>query len=124
MPIAIDPKQTHDFILERERARPSAEQTRFKIRALTAAAERDCGLAEKESTNHLIHCGLRHGLAGWENFKLADGSDAPFSTHGPDESKQPTDATLSRLHFTDKVELFGAIRALGLSTFTEAERGK
>jgi hypothetical protein len=55
-----------------------------------------------------IHKLLRIGLGGWDNFKDADGKDAPFET-GPDG--YATDATLCRLAWFDQVEIGQAVMA-------------
>ena len=51
---------------------------------------------------------LKVGLGGWENFKDAEGNDAPFET-GPDG--QVTDDCLCRLAWFDQVEIGQAVMA-------------
>lgn len=89
---AIDPKATIRYIPKCDRDQPVENQTVFLLRPLTArdAARMQDDIAEvmtgkkSENSTMKINSGsnvlraLELGLAGWENFKTADGHDVEW----------------------------------------------
>ena len=118
MPIALDPKQTFDYVLKAERDLPAEQQTVFELRGLTIAQETaiadammhgtagssDFGL--RQGTTQLMS--LRFGLRGWRNFKNADGVEVAFETQ-KGAPRHVTDACLDYLSGPDRSEIANAI---------------
>ena len=86
-PIAIDPNQTWEYVLECDRDLPPDQQTAFELKVLTArelAAIQDGatkgnvdGSLEFRSGTQTLRI-LELGVRGWRNFKDAAGTDVPF----------------------------------------------
>lgn len=89
---AIDPKATIRYVPKCDRELPPAEKTIFLLHPLTArdAARMQDGIAEyvteKKTNDQTMRIlsgsqtlrALELGLAGWENFKTADGLDVEW----------------------------------------------
>jgi hypothetical protein len=121
MVFAVTPGEVFDYVLKEERG--ESLPTVFKIRTLTrrerAKIEDSIGsigmdgddageFNAKVGTQHLLT--LRFGLAGWERFTFADGTEAQFKTKpGPFVRHVPTNETLD--HLPDRIvgELVEAI---------------
>lgn len=121
MAIALDPKRTWDYVLEEERKLHAAEQTVFKLRALTPAE-----LAEVADSGFVHYMGgkevratpskqvlmtLRAGLVGWTRFKKADGSEL--------EAPDSADERIAYLSEEHRIEIAREIRFGGQMTKTE-----
>lgn len=126
MPIALDPKQHFDYVLECDRALPPEQQTVFKLRGLTVAEEAriEDGLAQLVDGGVSMRSGhqkleiLRLGLLGWTGFRSADGTEVAFErTKG--HPQHVTDACLDRLAPDWRVELANAITERGKLTPAE-----
>lgn len=129
MPIALDPKETYDYVLEAERKLGDEEQTVFQLRGLTIAEEAalnntlvasDMGGDEmKWKTGDYQLKTLKLGLVGWRNFNDAEGVDVPFEAverlrlskqkRSQREDTGVTLACLDRLSSVDRTELANAI---------------
>lgn len=126
MPIALDPKQRFDYVLECDRALPADQQTTFELRGLTVAEEAriEDGLAQLVDGGFNMRSGqqklgiLRLGLVGWRNFKSGDGAEVPFETI-KGHPQHVTDACLDRLDPDWRVELANAITERGKLTPAE-----
>jgi hypothetical protein len=104
MPIWVDPTRKVPYVLEAERGKPEAEQTRFLLRVMSARdyvrfSQEVTFTTEGKVKNFVEYTTaiLRYALAGWE------GPGAPpFEV---DAEGHPTEATLSRLTSDDRYEL-------------------
>jgi len=87
MAIALDPNQKIPFVLKRDRNLPKEEQTTFYSRVITVRrlqelTDKYTRRSEKKNewkfaVEELISL-INEFLAGWENFKLPDGTQAEF----------------------------------------------
>lgn len=129
MPIAIDPRQTWDYILKDERE--SADPTVFTLGALSVGDEaalqdklavvRD-GATTFATGTHTLDV-LRRGLRGWRSFRFSDGRDVPFATDRGQMRNgvaAPTDETLGYLTPDVRKELAEAI--IERNRVSESER--
>lgn len=120
MPIAVDTKKSHPYILKRERGLEASQQTTFWLRAQSVTCSKEFATALKVGTEvHAILAVLRHCLDRWENFPLADGTQAPFAK---DPAGFATEATLELIHPTDRDELATAVLDLGRMALSETDR--
>lgn len=103
MPIWTDPTKRAPYVLEAERARPPAEQTRFLFRVMRASDYADfadaviLGEGQVENYGRYLYLVLRNSLVGWE------GAGVP--AFEADADGHPTDETLSRIPHDDRWEL-------------------
>ena len=116
MPIAIDPKQLHDFTLARERGQEDAAV--FQIHALTASEDEVASEAMKRSDAAFVNAVVRMGLGGWSRFKDEGGRDVPFDV---DSNGKAKGSALNALTRSDRGELCIAITNLGSSAIKSAE---
>lgn len=120
MAIALDPKRVREYVLKAERALPVEEQTVFLLRALTVYDRAE--LADAYTKDHLAKRLIemvRFTLAGWRNFKRADGTEAPFTL---DSAGRPTVECVEQIAQPIMSELVG--ESLGIEEITPAEVGK
>lgn len=92
MPIALDPKQTFDYVVKDDRDLPPEEQTVWHLRCLTIAEESaladnqysaNAGSGEIMLKNGSYQVGiLRRGVEGVSNFKDANGNEQAVSKAG------------------------------------------
>jgi len=82
MAIALTTKSVTEYVLERERSLPKEEQTVWLLRPLSLAFRLQISELDGKSDGwqRAISSCLRGSLAGWRNFKDADGKDVPFAT--------------------------------------------
>lgn len=88
MPLALDPQETFDLVLESDQAKPEAEQPTFTFRYLSnrewkQVAKTTDKLSElrKEGLDNMltsIEEGLKVGLVDWKNIKDRDGNSIPY----------------------------------------------
>lgn len=129
MPIALNPRDTFDYVLECDRDLPEEQQTVFVLRGLTVAQEAkvsDSMISTVAGSDEIhMRAGshaltiLRMGLRGWRNFKDESGADVPFEE---DKSRRPrgiSDECLDRLHPAWRTELANAIDSHGRVTSEE-----
>ncbi len=122
MAIAVDPKQTFQYVLKCDRDLADEEQTVFELRGLTTAEEArvadsmitsvpgESELSLRSGTHQLTL--LRAGLRGWRNLRDAAGVEVPFeSTKGHPGSV--TDKSLDRLLPAWRTELANAVSERG-----------
>lgn len=119
MATAVDPSAVYTYVLKEDRELPREEQTKFKLRSLsageqakvkdsTAGWENETGRMQMNSgTVELM--ALRFGLVGWEGFRDASGNEVEFDgtkrkVNGV-SIMQPSDAALSRLAPRHRMEL-------------------
>lgn len=81
----------HDYVCKCDRKKPEKEQTRFKVRFLTAPEQAELrdmiysvqGFGDKRNERFLSGTisleALKIGLKGWENFTHEDGEEIPFT---------------------------------------------
>lgn len=131
MPIAIDPKETVRFILERERE--MEEPTVFLISPPTyRLSERLWNRAEVKDEEGGFSGGVplgtalvmtcREHLRGWVEGTFKDKDGNPIEYSGIEGVDPAREEDLERLAFDDLAEIANAIRELGVTT--ETERGK
>lgn len=126
MPIALDPRQEFDYVLQCDRALPVDQQTVFVLRGLTVAEEAriedslavlaDGGVSMRSGEQKLQI--LRMGLRGWRNFRRADGTEVPFQKVNGHPG-HVTDASLDFLAPEWRTELANAITERGKLTPAE-----
>lgn len=123
MPIAIDPREPYEYVLECDRDLPDDEQTRWKLKVLTlgelASLEDSLFRLDPESGEARLLTGshatkiLKIGLLGWSGFRDANGDDVPFRTRtvgrATGKREEVTDECLERLHPDWRRELANAI---------------
>lgn len=120
MPLAVDPSRKSEYVFpeDKEQERPP----RFFLRTPSlrvhdsAQAQLLAVQGGKELPAAFFADVLRDCLTGWEDWKGADGVPIPFETAA---DGKPTEATLMRLTYADRMEL--ALRALALAKPTEKE---
>lgn len=127
--IAIDPRETWDYVLKAERE--TADPTVFVLGVLKVADEAALqdrlavikdGATTIASGTHTLEV-LRRGLRGWRGFRFTDGRDVPFETNNGlkrDGVAPATDATLDYLPPDVRKELAEAI--IERNRITEPER--
>lgn len=132
MAVAFDKKRTSDFVTPQDKLLPEAQQTTFTLVQLSQDEFDEMQLhyaeieaKEKETPGKVdpsmprLRWAVRMALRGWKNFKLADGSDAPFKL---DADGRPSDDTLKLLVPSDLLAIFKEINQK--ETLTPAEAGK
>jgi len=134
VPIALDPKESFDYVLEEERAMPPERQTVFLLRGLTISEETalnntilasDMGGDEmKWKTGDYQLKTLRLGLLGWSNFKDIEGVEVEFVSRSQREHRKRIDSgvtleCLDRLSSANRGELANAIGSRGRVTEPE-----
>lgn len=123
MPIAIDPREPYEYVLECDRKLPDDEQTKFVLKVLTLGElanledslfrmDPGSGEAKLMTGSHAIKI-LKLGLRGWRNFNDANQQPVEFETRRTGTSAGPrdevTDSCLERLHPDWRRELANAI---------------
>jgi hypothetical protein len=120
MPIALNPRQEFDYVLECDRTLPPEQQTVFRLRSLTVGEQADLedSLAVRRGEDLGINVGsqklriLRLGLVGWSNFRDAAGAEVPFEAI-KGHPRHVTDVCLDRLDSEWRTELANAITERG-----------
>jgi len=119
MPVALDPQERFDFILEAERALPSEQQTVFVLRTLTWGETTTVrrmyqqGKTDADAQDFV----LRAALLGWSNFRDASGRTIEFEL----DKGKPSPKNLDRVDgITWGMELFNEVWKR--THLTEAER--
>lgn len=128
MPIALDPKQTFEFVLQDDLDLPEDQRTSFTLRGLTVSEEAtvtDSMIAATSGVDEFsLRTGthqltvLRLGLKGWSNFNDAEGKPVAFETI-KGHPKHITDECLDRILPKHRQEIANAILERG--SVTEAE---
>lgn len=129
MPIALDPHELTEYVLEAERSVPEHSKTIFTIGPLTVAQMRSAenklqpkkrgDLEVPGSRVDFVLEILRGGLRGWVQFRTRAGVDVSFDVLS---DGRPKDETLARLNRHDQDELAEAVLALG--KLSESDVGK
>jgi hypothetical protein len=123
LPIAVDPGESWDYVLEDERDQEPAEaRTVFELKPLTLKDERRVAQLSKggEDAVGATEAGtfiLKAGLCGWRNFRTARGSDVPFVL-GADG--KVSDRSLEMIDQASRAEIIKAI--LYRNTLTETDQ--
>jgi hypothetical protein len=127
--IVTDPRSTWSYVLEAERALSKDQQTTFRLRHLSLAAESELidSYARDPMTGLMIRQAigsehlrvLRRALVGWDNLCKPDGSPVVFEA-GPQGGAK--DELLALIPLLVREELARAVEAETLQP--EAERGK
>lgn len=91
MPVARSTRETFRYILKCDRSLPTAQQTIFHLRRLPTGVmlalenlqtvDVSSGLQATVRFGDQKMVALRAGLAGWENFCLADGTPVAFKAN-------------------------------------------
>lgn len=89
MPIAMNPKETFEHVLENDKALPEARRPRFRFRYMTMAecAEAVAPVAVLEDQGRLaspeafkaIASAASYSLVGWDNLTDREGAPIPFA---------------------------------------------
>jgi hypothetical protein len=126
LPIALDPSETFEYVLECDRELPEGEQTTFTLRGLTGAERdriddmlivRNADGSQSYRTGSATTSALRFGLKGWGGFRDAKGDEVPFKAI----RGTVTDACLDRLTTAWRTELANAITSRGDVSESEGE---
>lgn len=126
MPIALDPSETFEYVLECDRDLPEGEQTTFTLRGLTGAERdriddmlivRNVDGSQSYRTGSATTAALRYGLKGWGGFRDAGGGEVSFKA----VRGTVTDECLDRLAPAWRTELANAITSRGEVSEAEGE---
>lgn len=120
MPIALNPRQEFEYVLECDRQLPVEQQTVFVLRGLTVSEQADLEdrLAVLRGGDIAMQSGtqkvtiLRLGLVGWRNFRTADETEVLFEAV-KGHPRHVTDGCLDRLDPEWRTELCNAITERG-----------
>lgn len=130
MPLAIDPMGTKEYVLKREQKKPADNQTRFKLKNLTARERAfiDDNMSQFTADGRVLLNSnltairaLECGLVGWENFKDAKGNQIQFIKEPPKDwdAKKVFTMPWDYLSREDRQELADAIKEMGQLTENE-----
>jgi hypothetical protein len=123
MPIALNMKQTTDYILRAERDNPGATVfilgpiAGWELMTLLRRSAHFYSSENGVQDPTIIRDVLRAGLRGWRNLRDAQGGECLFAR---DDRGRPTDPTLDVLDYTVALELMGQI--ISLNTLSTDER--
>lgn len=125
MPIARTAEDVWDYVLEEDRGAAKSAQTVFQLRALPSKLSlhlenmtqfSPSGGSATLRQGDRMELALKAGLAGWSNFRFADGKEAKFRTdngqkvvHGFTIKSPVSEASLSLLSAAHLAELAQAI---------------
>ena len=85
MPLALDPTETFDFVLDSDKGKPAAPAlvfhhlTRREVRKADELYGRLKASTDEGETEGLLDEVIRLGLVGWKNMRGRDGKDVPYS---------------------------------------------
>lgn len=129
----VSPVETWDYESPADPDKGTDQATRFKLRTLdvTTMAELYDGAMSldgdklKFNTNSMAIRAVRRGLAGWANFRDAQGNDIPFETVNRVQNGQPVaevaEASLNRIPLELMKELADELKAKNIVTKAEAK---
>jgi hypothetical protein len=133
--IALDPRQTRNYILEADRELPEDQQTIFKLKDLDEGTlirlmdsievtRGDNGEARISSggMGTRVYTIVQAGLVGWRNLRDGAGNSIPF--HKNEVTNKIDDDLLARLPWTAKMELANAIEAGAKLTEEQEEKSE
>lgn len=86
MIIPIQPNAKHTYVLNADKELPEDQQTKFYFKYLSGRDKAAIALATKhmnkdnDESSLWMFSILQHSLTGWDNFKLADGTEYKWSS--------------------------------------------